>query len=194
MPDQATLQSHANVYGFLARLWIAELDAETIEQLRDGELRDAYVELGGIIPEHASVEEAVDELAIEFCGCFLGPKGHLPPHQSVVSHSRFQGDCMETLQKFIEIIGTPEGTLFKEQKMQDHAGIQLALMQRICGAGANCGPDDIAPIKELRTQFADTHLKWLISYCEVAIKKTNSSFYRGLFAVTAQFLTSELGQ
>ena len=157
-------------------------------------MRDAYVELGGTIPEHESVEQAVDELAIEFCACFLGPKGHLPPHQSVVSHSRFQGDCLETLLKFIEIIGKPEGILFREQKMQDQAGFQLALMQRICGAGANSDPEDLMPITELRTQFANAHLKWLIGYCEVAIKKTNSSFYRGLFAVTAQFLATEFGK
>ncbi len=191
MLDQANWKSDANIYGFLARLWVAEIDAKVIEHLRDGELAGAYVELGGTIPEYASIEEAVDELAIEFCSCFLGPKGHLPPHQSVVSHSRFQGDCMETLRKFVEIIGQPEGELFQEQKMLDHAGIQLALMQRVCGAGADCDPDDLSPISELRARFADLHLKWLISYCGVAINKTDSTFYRGLFQVTADFLRSE---
>ena len=88
MPAQKNWISNANVYGLLARLWIAEIDESILEQLRDGELADAWNELGGFLPQGDSVESIIDDLAIEYCGCFLGPKGHLPPHQSVVSHSR----------------------------------------------------------------------------------------------------------
>ena len=191
MLDQANWKSDANVYGFLARLWIAELDETVLEQLESGDLRDAYLELGGVAPPQNSIAEAVEELAIEYCACFLGPKGHLPPHQSVVSHSRFQGDCLSSLNQFVDIIGEPNGELFQQQKMLDHAGVQLALMQRVCAFGAQCEPDDMQAISELRAQLCDAHLQWLIDYCEVATNKTSSTFYRGLFNVTAKFLQAE---
>lgn len=192
--DQANWKSDANVYGFLARLWIAELDQSVIDQLTSGELRDAYLELGGVSPSSDNTGDAIEELAIAFCGCFLGPKGHLPPHQSVVSHSRFQGDCLSSLKQFVDIIGQPNGELFQQQKMLDHAGVELALMQRVCAYGSQCDADESQAVSELRIQFFESHLQWLNDYCEVASNKTNSDFYRGLFAVTGKFLLAERTQ
>jgi len=191
MSEQTALQTEANIYGFLARLWISELNASAIEQLQSGELHEAWKELGGSIPEFESIEKAVEELAIEFCGCFLGPKGHLPPHQSVVSHSRFQGDCLGALNQFIEIIGEPNGQLFQEQKMADHAGVLMALMQRVCAYGAQCDADENEAVAQLRAQFFESHLQWLIDYCSVAAGNSQSAFYTSLFNVTAVFLRGE---
>ena len=194
MTDQATMQTEANIYGFLARLWIAELDEPTFSQIQSGELHEAWKELGGAIPDLGSTEGAIEELAIEFCACFLGPKGHLPPHQSVVSHSRFQGDCLGSLNQFIEIIGKPNGQLFQEQQMADHAGVLLALMQRVCAYGAQCDDSDEEAVAQLRSQFFESHLQWLIDYCAVAAGKSKSAFYTSLFDVTAEFLRAEVAK
>lgn len=191
MPAQKNWISNANVYGLLARLWIAEIDESTLKQLCDGELRNAWEELGGSIPDGETVEKIIDDLAIEYCGCFLGPKGHLPPHQSVVSHSRFQGDCLSSVGKFVDVIGLPDGELFQQQKMRDHAGVLLALMQRVCEAGANSDAAEIDSIVELQAHYFQAHLTWLRDYCEVAVAKTDSTFYQGLFNVTREFLASD---
>ena len=192
MSEPTTLQSKANVYGFLARLWISELDADVIKQIQTGELHESWKELGGAIPDFESTDKAVEELAIEFCACFLGPKGHLPPHQSVVNHSRFQGDCLGSLNQFVEIIGQPSGELFQQQKMLDHAGVQLALMQRICAYGSQCEAENVQAVADLRSQFFESHLQWIGDYCEVAARNSKSVFYTSLFKVTADFLHGEL--
>ena len=192
MTERTTLQTEANIYGFLARLWVAELDDVVFNQIQSGELHEAWKELGGSVPDFESTEKAIDELAIEFCACFLGPKGHLPPHQSVVSHSRFQGDCLGSLNQFVDIIGKPNGELFQQQKMLDQAGVLLALMQRVCAFGAQCDADDMESVSQLRAQFFESHLEWLIDYCVVAAEKSQSVFYTSLFNVTADFLGSEV--
>lgn len=181
----------ANVYGLLARLWIREIDKPTLEQFSGNDFQIAWTSLGGWIPSTVAADETIDALAIEYCSCFLGPKGHLPPHQSVVSHSRFQGDCLGSVRKFVDVIGMPEGKWFADQQMLDHAGLLLALMQRICFSAELYGDTEIKSLTELRARFFVSHLKWLNEYCQVAKQKTESKFYRGLFEVTREFLAGE---
>lgn len=184
------LKASANVYGCLARLWISELEDDELKSFYDPGFRDAYLELGGFLPQQNDSSQ-IEKLQIEYCECFLGPKGHLPPYQSVVNQSRFQGDCVSSMKEFIEIIGMPEGSLFSREKMKDHAGIQLALMQRIDMASIQCEAENIEVIEDLRNTFFVKHVHWIIDYCAVGSERTKSEFYSGLFRVTGMFLKSE---
>ena len=186
--EQQRLQSEANVYALLARLWISELDVETVAKLQLDQLRDFFEQLGGFVPSGEANLQLVDELAIEYCGCFLGPKNHLPPHQSVVNQSRFQGKCVDSMNTFVRIVGRPQGDLFDQQKLVDHAGIQLSVMGTICETLAGCSDEDQASLVELKRSFFSNHLAWLVAYCDAAVVKTNSDFYRGLFLVSKAFL------
>lgn len=186
--------SQANTFGLLARMWVSELDQPMIDELQDEPLGPAYEAAGGVIPKATDPDfSLLDSLAIEYCGCFLGPKNHLPPHQSVVAHSRFQGDCLDSMKKYVDVIGQPEG-LFAEQKMLDHAGVQLHLMQRVLASLAETIEDQTAPastresLEQLRDAFYVEHLAWLIDYCKVAQAKSRSEFYGGLFRVTGMLL------
>lgn len=190
--------SQANTFGLLARMWIAEIDTDFLAELQDEPLRTAYESVGGFVPsepENGS-NDLVESLAIEFCACFLGPKGHLPPHQSVVSQSRFQGDCLESMKKYASVIGQPEG-IFAAQPMLDHAGVQLHLMQRILESMSAAIEDPTKPpstresLSELLRAFFAEHLAWLNDYCAVAAAKTESEFYSGLFRVTRLMLGGE---
>jgi len=173
------------VYGFLARLWVAEPDELVLSSLQEPSRRELYESLGGHIPE-GDPSSLVDDLGREYCACFLGPEGHLPPHQSVVEQSHFQGECLSSMNQFIDVIGLPEEDEFiSYHSMPDHAGIQLGMMRRICEASES---EDQNLLSELKQAFYQHHLAWIASYCPIAIERTKSEFYRGLFMVTEDFL------
>lgn len=185
--------NHAATAGLLAQLWITELDQETLQQLQSDSLGEAYESVGGFVPtgEPSDEDSLLEELAIEFCQCFLGPKGHLPPHQSVVDHSRFQGDCLGSMKQYVDIIGDPEA-MFGEQRMRDHAGVQLHLLQRIFNALADEGlsEENRLALMQLKVDYARDHLAWIVDYCIVAGSKTPSQFYGALFNVTSSWLNN----
>ena len=188
--------SLANVYFLLARLWNHEVDADTLRQLLSDQVAKAYVEAGGWLPAVAEIDDAlVDELAIQYCGCFLGPKGHLPPHQSVVAASRFQGDCCDSIKEFAKLVDPPNLFGDHQQRMVDHASFLLTAMGKLhldLQVAIDQGDDEaLQAIDGTRIQFFQQHLFWLIEYCSAATARTPSEFFGGLFAVTESFLRSE---
>ncbi|QEG24176.1 TorD/DmsD family molecular chaperone [Mariniblastus fucicola] len=189
MPDPTALQTEADIYGFLARLWIAAPDEAALGQLQTGKLHEAWTQLGGPVPKFDSESQTLDKLTGEYRESLLTLEDQPPPHQSATNDNGLEDDCFESLNQFVDIIGQPNGSLFEQQKDRDHAGVLLALMQRVCAYGAQCDADDAEAVAELRSQFFDAHLVWLIDYCEVAMTRTESSFYNGLFKVTANFLS-----
>ena len=185
--ETAEAPIEGRLFGFLARLWIAEPDEGVIQYLSDASTRVSYESLGGFVPD-GELAEIVDELGCEYCACFLGPKGHLPPHQSVVEQSHFQGECLSSLQKFAEIIGLSEDPIFEQQSQLDHIGQLLAMSQRICDSEAGLSSEALDQLKDLRNVFVSTHLAWIPRYCEVASGRMKSKFYLGLAEVTSKFL------
>ena len=184
-------QAESDFCGLLSRLWIQEVDQATLALLREPASREAYLRLGGHVPEDTSVE-TLESLAIEYCACFLGPRGHLPPHQSVVAQSRFQGSVIDSLNQFVDLMGSPEG-LVAEQRQPDHAGVILALWQGILLARAQADEADERSLAELQDAFARLHLAWLIDYCQAALRREPGYFYGGLFTVTLAYLNSHFG-
>lgn len=184
--EKSTIE--ARLFGFLARLWIAEPDEAVLRGLNEDSTRELWQSLGGFVPT-GEESECIESLGYEYCSCFLGPKGHLPPHQSVVEQSHFQGECLSSMNRFIEVVGYPGGQLFEScRSMPDHVGIQLALMQRICEAETESAEAEVSEIEQLKREFSQHHLDWILRYCVVAKERTSSDFYRGLFAVTEAFL------
>ena len=186
----------ANVYFLLARLWNHEVDADTLRQLLSEQVAEAYVEAGGWLPAVGEIDDAlIDELAIQYCGCFLGPKGHLPPHQSVVAASRFQGDCCDSIKEFAKLVDPPNLFGDHQQRMVDHASFLLTMMGKLhldLQVAIDQGDDEaLQAIDGTRIEFFQQHLFWLIEYCSAATARTPSEFFGGLFAVSKSFLKSE---
>jgi TorA maturation chaperone TorD len=194
--ESAKAGAAAGTCGLLARLWSREMDAESLSELVGGSVGALYSRAGGWLPIKEQVDQSlIEELAIEFCKCFIGPNGHLPPYQSVVVKSRFQSECCDSLKGFSELVGevTLEGV--NEQPMADHAAVELAMMGRIQQSLRGALDDDevaaISGIREVAAAFFEQHLAWLVDYCDVAGDRSDSHFYRGLFRVTSGFLKSE---
>lgn len=183
--------SDAGMFGLLAQLWIKEIDLATLESLASGELRERFLTAGGWLPETAD-PESVEKLAIEYCACFLGPKHHLPPYQSVVVHSRFQGDCVESMKSFVDLIGQLESE-FAQPNMLDHAGVQFKLAQTICHEFSSVSPESLDSLIELQNSFYLNHLGWIRKYCDVAARQTTSQFYAALFHLTEALLAVTIG-
>lgn len=193
LTDSASL---ANVYFLLARLWNHEVDADTLHQLVSDQVAQAYLATGGWLPAAAEIDDAlVNALAIQYCGCFLGPKGHLPPHQSVVAVSRFQGDCCDSINEYAKLIDPPSLFGVNQQRMADHAAVLLTMMGKLHldlqAANDQSDAEALQVIDATRLEFFQQHLFWLIEYCSAATLRTQSDFFRGLFAVTQSFLKSE---
>ena len=191
--DSASL---ANVYYLLARLWNHEVDADTLRQLVSDGVADPYRKAGGWLPEAAEIDEAlIESLAIEYCQCFLGPKGHLPPHQSVVAVSRFQGDCCASIKEHAKLIDAPD--LFGEhrQRMVDHAAVLLTMMGKLhvdLQAATDVGDERAYRVIDgTRVEFFQQHVLWLAQYCLTAASRTQSAFFGGLFSVTQALVASE---
>lgn len=188
--------SLANVYFLLARLWNHEVDAGTLRQLLSEDVAAAYVEAGGWLPPVTEISDAlINEFAIQYCGCFLGPKGHLPPHQSVVAASRFQGDCCDSIKEFAKLIDPPNLFGDHQQRMVDHAAFLLTMTGKLhldLQVATDRGDDEaLRIIDTTRNEFFQQHLSWMIEYCSAAAARTPSEFFGGLFAVTSSLLISE---
>jgi len=186
----------ANVYFLLARFWNHEVDADALKQLTTDQLADAFREAGGWVPAPAEIDQSlIDSLAIEYCQCFLGPKGHLPPHQSVVAVSRFQGDCCDSIKEYSKLIDTPNLFGEHQQRMVDHAAFLLTMMGKFhvdLQAAIDAEDEDACrAIATTRAEFFQRHISWLIEYCLKAASRTSSLFYGGLFTVTQALLVSE---
>lgn len=193
LTDSASL---ANVYFLLARLWNHEVDAEALRDLGSGQVAEAYVKAGGWLPSAARIKDAlVDDLAIEYCGCFLGPKGHLPPHQSVVAVSRFQGDCCDSIKEYAKLIQPPELFGSHQQRMVDHVACLLTMMGKLhldLQAAIDQRDDEaLGVIDGTRIEFFQQHLVWVVEYCSAAMGRAQSEFYCGLFVVTQSLLETE---
>lgn len=193
LADSAKL---ANVYFLLARLWNHEVDADALRELMSAPIATAYQQAGGWLPASAEVDQAViDSLAIEYCQCFLGPKGHLPPHQSVVAVSRFQGDCCDSIKEYAKLIDTPDLFGEHQQRMVDHAAVLLTMLGKLhvdLQASIDAGDEEAyQAIDRTRAEFFQRHIFWLTEYCSKAASRTQSDFFGGLFAVTRAILMLE---
>lgn len=183
------LQRHASdagMFGLLSRLWTKEIDLAILRSLVEGDLNQCYVDAGGHVPA-AATTETVEQLAIEYCACFLGPKHHLPPHQSVVLNSKFQGECIDSMKVFVEVAGNGD-VEFDQQNTLDHAGVQFKLAQLICGGFADVTDASLDSLIDLQRSYHHNHLEWIRQYCVVADRQSHSPFYSALFQLTNAFL------
>jgi TorA maturation chaperone TorD len=65
------------------RLLLRELDEATLAHLRQPEVASALAELGVVVPAGGADSDVIEEMAAEYCACFLVGPGHVPLVQSV---------------------------------------------------------------------------------------------------------------
>ena len=176
-PDQ--YQSISDLYSLLARLWIREVDEELLRAIQSGPIADAL---------KVTDELVTDDLAVEYCALFIGPKNHLPPFQSVWQDGQLQSETSDSIRAFATAIGRDD--LVSETTLPDHIGVQLQIMSAITGLLAK---NDDAELKNAGKEFFARHLTWPERFLNGTINRATSAFYRSLAELTKDLLQSERG-
>ncbi len=156
------------------RLFASIFHREADEPLiREIELRRDELEgvLGGNPLAGLAVErpaEAVEELAVEFCRLFIGPRGHMPPVESVaLGEGRYWGDSTLAVSAFYRSSGVvlPEDS----DTLPDHLSVELDFAAVLEGRGR----------REEAKAFAREHLlRWLPALIRHIDERARLPFYR----------------
>lgn len=181
----------SGVYGLLARLWIHEVDAPLLVELSKPPFRELFAQVGGVLPD-PPFDHVAEQLAVEFCQLFIGPKDHLPPFQSIWQTGQFQSQAATAMRDFVETVGYDLGDTFSAIPL-DHLGIQLDVMSHIAGQCSLAGDAEpqASRHREVLQSFFMRHLTWPSQLLNIAKNRAQSDFYRSMIGMTASFLHSE---
>lgn len=195
----ATEVSH--LYGLLASLFRAEPTHELLQALRSPDLAALLDEIGfEFEPDLAdSGDDAVliEQLAVEYAALFLGPGGHISPHESVHSNpdgGQLWGDETVAVKRFIEALDLE--LLEDYHGLPDHLSVELELMANLAGHEARGWEQNdlssAANALAYQQEFMQEHLmRWVPLFCKKVIETAEMSFYRSVARMTQDFLASE---
>jgi len=175
------------VYRLLARLW-AEEPRDLLQPLASEPLRTAWQQLGGTLPDHTSneVRAALDE---DYCRLFVGPKGHLPPIQSVWMSGELDTGVTASLREFDSVVGFQ--TPWSFAIIPDHLGNELWAMSQILLKSESLPSDEKVIAEDLASQFFVGHLSWAEPFLTAVVNRDGDRFYGTVASITLRFLNDE---
>ena len=183
----STAQQVGHLYGFLASLYRAELTRQHLHALRQPEmvamLKAAGIDLQGAFWSRPDAQ-LLEDLAVEFTSLFLGPGGHISPHESVQveEHGGYWGDATTAVRRFITGTGISVELEFLGELARREG---LAWERGDTVAARNC--------LAYQRDFLDEHLgQWVDKFCTRVVETAELSFYRDVAQVTAEFVRSEI--
>lgn len=138
----------------------------------------------------------VEDLAIEYTQLFIGPGGHISPHESVFvdKEKMLWGETTAKVKRFIEGLGLNFHTEWKG--IPDHISVELELMQRLTAREAQAWDESDTESTdrclELEARFMQEHLaQWIHLFCDKVFERANFVFYKGMAQLTKDFIESE---
>ena len=163
----------SGVYRLLGRLWLREVDQPLLNELASPPFASEFSTNGA--------NESLQDLSIDYCQLFIGPKDHLPPYQSVWQTGQFQSSTVVSMTDFVEVVGyqPPDDAMF------DHLGIQLDVMAHICSTST------ATETTEIFEAFFMRHLTWPTEFLQKAQTRAQTDFYRSVIRLTGEFLQSQ---
>lgn len=196
----STAQQVGNLYGFLASLYRAEITQQQLHALRQPEmaamLTAAGIDLQGDFWTQPD-EQLLEELAVEFTALFLGPGGHISPHESVQieEHGVYWGDATTEVRRFITETGIEYDSDYKG--IPDHISVELEFLGELSRRESLAwGRGDTAAAGNClayQRDFLDEHLgQWVEKFCTQVVETAELSLYRDVAQVTAEFVRSEI--
>ena len=203
----AVNESRAATYGFLARLYRKEVDAELLDQLFHMHYRvstgnSAVDEGHKLIATYLSGlwENSLIELSADFSRTFIGHgyNGHSAayPFESVYASEKrllMQGARDEVLALY-RAQGVDKQSSWKEG--EDHIALELEFMQvlsaRAVEALKNDDQDEAYRLVKCQYSFMDDHLgAWVPLLTEQMKHFASTKFYQGLAYMTEGFIESD---
>ncbi len=189
----------SNLYGFLAGLYRSEIQSSQLESLLSPEMKPALEAVGIDLSDafwRRPGEQVVEDLAVEFTALFLGPGGHISPHESVQRESRglYWGDSTLAVRRFIASTGIEYSAQYTG--VPDHLSIELEFMAVLAQHEAKAWEDGDARAAlntlEYQQAFLEEHLgQWVGAFSAKVVEQAELRFYRDVAALTASFVASE---
>lgn len=202
--DGETTASRADMYGFLASLFLQEPDEQTLpKQLQALNLAEQYAP--------SSLTALVSSISQEYFDCFFVPMSskYTPPLESVFTGASSQGRgplvgpaTQETAQLYETTGFNPADLLafapLKEMAMPDHVGFELAFMTYLClqeeKSAERCDRAAVKRWTEWQFHFLSEHLTcWLPKLAE-ALEKRQTRFYAAAASLSADWAAADLGE
>ena len=183
-PEIHETECAAGVYALFARLWMREVDEAFRREMFREPLAPALERVGLFLPM-----ESNEELAIEYCRLFIGPKNALLPMQSVWQKTQLESQLATSVEKFAELIGY----VLPASSFWDHLGVQLDLMSHLVRAKAseNQAENGFEVAGEVADVFFRRHLSWAAPLLLATSQRAQVPLYRSLAQATQQFLRLE---
>ena len=199
----ALAMQRSNIYGLLAAVFRQEVTSEFLRQIKDPRFLGVFSDLGLDLPGdffQKPEEELLEDLAVEYARLFLGPGGHISPHESVhhqradAQEAQLWGAVTVEVKKFIESAGlqyTPEYS-----GLPDHISVEFEFMGQVILHEARAlqeGDEDGALYcMKIEKQFMDEHLIcWIPTFCDKVVREAETPFYREMAALTKNFIEFE---
>ena len=183
-PEIHETECAAGVYALFARLWMREVDEAFRREMFREPLAPALERVGLFLPM-----ESNEELAIEYCRLFIGPKNALLPMQSVWQKTQLESQLATSVEKFAELIGY----VLPTSSFWDHLGVQLDLMSHLVRATASekQAENGFEVAGEVADVFFRRHLSWAAPLLLATSQRAQVPLYRSLAQATQQFLRLE---
>ena len=187
-------QARSHVYGLLARITRAEIDAEFLAEMRKPEVIAGLDASGVSLKCLRRTDDKVllEELATAYAYLFLLT---VNPHESVRrGEGRLWGNHTVAARDFLEEIGVePIG---EQSLLPDHVSMELEVMQHLTAeeAAREAGGDEkgAAQYRSLQQRFFHEHVgAWIPDFFTSARELSNHEFYGQLCDLGFRFVTAE---
>ena len=173
------------IYAFLGRLFLREMDQETLCLMNEANVHSAFMPLGLKVPAEDGTGETLECLAMDYCGVFLGPSNHVPPIQSVWDSGLLSGPAVDSMRSYLEFVSVD----CDQDTMIDHFGFQLQVMGVMLASPVR--QDEVGLIGNWTRDFFQQHVQWAGKWLPRAGMLAKTAFYQSLMEVTDIFLTDE---
>ncbi len=164
------LAATARLFG---RLFVRELDRQTLAEMQQPELRMALAELGLEVPS----DDALDELARAWLDCFLMPANGRPPVQSLYEEDAYDGGAALAVKEIARRAGRELAPAARNAP-PDHVGCILLLWAEV----AEDHPD-------LARSLVVRHLDWVDAALRPIAAQQESAFYAAVARSGLEFLS-----
>lgn len=169
----------AAVFQLLGRLWLTEVNLETLQEMGTNPFLGAYEELGGYLPNEIG-EQTTEQLAVEYCSLLIGPKGQISPVESVWTSDQLQSNSASSMHRFFELLPGYQ----PQSSFADHIGVQLDF----AGSLLLSQEDPDGKAEEILNHFVTTHFAWIDDFLKEIVARSQSDFYRGVARVTMNLI------
>jgi TorA maturation chaperone TorD len=185
-----------NVYLFLSRIYLEEVDGELLGVMRSDGLASALAAMGVMAPNGPPGDKNVlESMAVAYSALFVQP-GSYPLYESIHLHGRYLAPPADKVESQYQRAGFDYRKRYPSL-FPDHAGIEFLFIASLLEgyiAAIKSGDEPLAAGYVLeKDKFLNEHIgKWFPGYAEKARDLTDNRFYRAVLEMTAGFVQSEM--